>query len=110
MEITHLQNSISWLESTLYGFTQRLRMALLAYKSAPALYPVIKLDDGTKIDLSTNTITISGDFHIHSEGHMYLSSDKHVMINSNTKDGFHIHFNSELTDNKLPVYKEKKDV
>lgn len=48
--------------------------------------PVLKLDNGLLVDIENKRIVIPTDFHIHTEGTLRISSDKHVVINSG--DGY----------------------
>lgn len=73
------------------------KMKMIYYSIVNKEYNYIIKDDNFLIDLKNKTITIDGEFSIHSTGNMKLSSDKHLIfksgVNTNGSEGF-IFFNS----------------
>lgn len=86
---------------------QKLRMCFdfLIHKTQP----VIQLENGLLVDIENKRLVIPTDFHIHTEGTLRLSSDKHILINSG--DGFDpilgtrwgIWLNSDVDNNGEPI-------
>lgn len=61
-------------------FLTRLNWAVKAFNSP--IYSQIQLGNGVILDLDNQKIIIPGDFALHTEGNLRLSSDKHVIIKS----------------------------
>ncbi len=61
------------------NFFQRLKWAASAFARHD---PIIILDNGMKLDLENRKLIIPSDFHLHTEGDLRLSSDKHVILHS----------------------------
>lgn len=74
---TLVKQEPTWLQS----LGQRVRWAWLAF-TAPALKPVVQLEHGAYMDLANRRIVVPGEFHIHAQGNLRLSSDEHVILRS----------------------------
>lgn len=64
----------------------RLHWAIAAFRADPKS-PVISLGNGVLWDLSTNVVTVEGDFHLHTTGKMSFTSDSHIILSSGSNLG-----------------------
>lgn len=73
---------LNTVQNKMQQLAWRVRLSILAFVQAPSLEPIIRLKDGSYIDLSTKKIVLTEDTHIHCNGNLKLTSDKHVVIRS----------------------------
>lgn len=71
-----LEQTVSKVQETAFRF----KLAALAFKQASNLKPIIKLKNGAYIDLSSKTIVLPQDTHIHCDGNLKLTSDKNIIM------------------------------
>ena len=107
--------SLNYIQVKIQEFTWRCKLAMLAFVQAPSLEPIVKLKDGSYIDLSKKKIVLTGDIHIHCEGNLKLSSDKHILIESGRtkeeRNGYlhSIWFNAKEDEQGRPLKDEEYD-
>lgn len=90
-------------------FGWRFRLAVLAFKQASNLTPVITLKNGTKVDLESKQIIFEGDTNLHCTGNLTISADKHLMLDTSKlpeeREGYvySVWFNSDKDNSNRPI-------